>query len=89
MVVENLFLRKQLAFYQERNSKPQRLTDSARFALLFWSRGSALVLVKPQTLIVGHGGLPGILAVDVTRGASEVACKFIEFIVPMKDTWGI
>jgi hypothetical protein len=50
LVAENLFLRKQLTFYQERNYKPQRLTDSARFALLFWSRWfhwrSALVVVK-------------------------------------------
>ena len=58
LVAENLFLRKQLAFYQERNSKPRRLTDSARFALLFWSRWfpwrSALVVVKPETLISWH-----------------------------------
>jgi hypothetical protein len=58
LVAENLFLRKQLTFYQERNGKPQRLTDSARFALLFWSgwfpwRG-ALVVVKPETLIRWH-----------------------------------
>ena len=33
LVAENLFLTKQLTFYQERNSKPRRLTDSARFAL--------------------------------------------------------
>jgi hypothetical protein len=58
LVAENLFLRKQLAFYQERNSKPRRLTDSARFALLFWSRWfpwrNALVVVKPETLISWH-----------------------------------
>jgi len=57
-LLKNLFLRKQLAFYQERNSKPQRLTDSARFAMLFWSRWfpwrSALVVVKPETLISWH-----------------------------------
>ena len=58
LVAENLFLRRQLPFYQERNIKPRRLTDSARFALLFWSRwfpwGSALVVVKPETLIGWH-----------------------------------
>ena len=58
LVAENLFLRKQLAFYQERNSKPRPLTDSARFALLFWSRWfswrNALIVVKPETLIGLH-----------------------------------
>src|SRR5215471_5864619 len=58
LVAENLFLRKQLAFYQERNIKPRRLTDSARFALLFWSHWfpwrSALMVVKPETLIGWH-----------------------------------
>ncbi|HKW32264.1 MAG TPA: helix-turn-helix domain-containing protein, partial [Candidatus Acidoferrum sp.] len=58
LVAENLFLRKQLTFYQERNNKPRRLTDSARFALLFWTRWfpwrGALVVVKPETLIGWH-----------------------------------
>jgi hypothetical protein len=31
-VAEDLFVRKQLAFYQERKVKPRRLTDSARFS---------------------------------------------------------
>jgi len=35
---EILFLRKQLAFYQEHQIRPRRLTDSARFSLVFWSR---------------------------------------------------
>jgi len=38
LVAENLFLRKQLAFCQEREVKPRRLTDAARIALVFWSR---------------------------------------------------
>lgn len=58
LVAENLLLRKQLTFYQERNSKPRRLTDSARFELLFWSGWfpwrSALVVLKPETLIGWH-----------------------------------
>jgi hypothetical protein len=52
---EILFLRKQLAFYPVR---PRRLTDSARFSLVFWSRlfdwKEALVIVKPETLIGWH-----------------------------------
>jgi len=42
---EILFLRKQLAFYQEHQIRPRRLTDSAR---------EALVIVKPETLIGWH-----------------------------------
>src|SRR5438445_6548632 len=38
LVAENLFLRKQLAFYREHKIKPQPLTDAARLSLVFWSR---------------------------------------------------
>src|SRR5437879_225304 len=52
---EVLFLREQLAFYQERQVQPRRLNDSARFSLILWSRlcnwKEALVIVKPETLI--------------------------------------
>ena len=55
---EILFLRKQLAFYEERETQPRRLNDSARLSLVFWSRlfdwKSALVIVKPETLIGWH-----------------------------------
>jgi putative transposase len=58
LVAENLFLRKQLAFYQERKTAPRRLTDAARFSLVVWSRlfdwRAALVIVKPETLISWH-----------------------------------
>jgi hypothetical protein len=55
---EALFLRKQLAFYQERQVQPRRLNDSARFSLILWSClcnwKEALVIVKPETLIGWH-----------------------------------
>jgi hypothetical protein len=38
LVTENLFLRKQLAFYAERKVRPRRLDHAARFYLAFWSR---------------------------------------------------
>jgi hypothetical protein len=38
LVAENLFLRKELAFYRERKIKPHRVRDAARLALVFWSR---------------------------------------------------
>lgn len=58
LVAENLFLRKQLAFYQEHQIRPRRLTNAARISLVFWSRffewKSALLIVKPATLIGWH-----------------------------------
>jgi len=42
---EILFLRKQLAFYEERQTQPKRLNDAARFSLVVWSRLSC-----PQSL---------------------------------------
>ena len=54
LAVENLFLRKQLAMYQERNLKPRRPDTPLRVALLLLSRlfdwRNALVVVQPQTL---------------------------------------
>ncbi len=35
---EVLFLRKQLAFYQEHQGQPRKLTAAARFSLVLWSR---------------------------------------------------
>lgn len=58
LTAENLFLRKQLAFYREHKVKPKPLTDAARLTLVLWSRlcdwKSALVIVKPDTLIGWH-----------------------------------
>lgn len=55
---EILFLRKQLAFYQETQVQPRRLNGSARFSLILWSRlcnrKEALVIVRPETLIGWH-----------------------------------
>src|ERR1700680_3625461 len=50
LAAENLFLRKQLALFQERKTKPRRADDSTRWLMSFGSRGCAwrggLVLVK-------------------------------------------
>jgi putative transposase len=58
LAAENLFLRKQLAFYQERHIKPRRATDAARFILVWLARWfdwrQALVLVQPQTFTRWH-----------------------------------
>jgi transposase InsO family protein len=58
LAAENLFLRKQLAFYQERHIKPRRATPAARFTLVWLARWfdwrQALVLVQPQTFTRWH-----------------------------------
>jgi transposase InsO family protein len=58
LLAENLFLRKQLAFYQEHRLRPRPLTDAARLSLMLWSRmfhwKAALLIVKPDTLIGWH-----------------------------------
>ena len=56
LAAENLFLRKQLALFQERKVKPRRRTDDAtRWMMAALSRmfpwGNSLVHVKPDTLI--------------------------------------
>ena len=58
LVAENLFLRKQVAMYQERGKKPGRSDSAGRFTLVVLSRlfdwQDALVVVQPKTLIRWH-----------------------------------
>jgi putative transposase len=58
LAAENLFLRKQLALYQERQVTPRRPTQATRMALAWLARWfdwrHALVLVRPATLIRWH-----------------------------------
>jgi hypothetical protein len=53
-----LFLRKQLALYQERHTKPKRPDPATRIALVLLSRlldwRSMLKVVQPDTLIGWH-----------------------------------
>src|ERR1700730_8140557 len=55
---ENLFLRKQLALYLERKTKPRRANDATRLTLALLSDlctwKQALVIVEPETLISWH-----------------------------------
>jgi transposase InsO family protein len=58
LAAENLFLRKQLALYQERHVKPRRATNTTRMALIWLTRWfdwrRALAIVQPATLIRWH-----------------------------------
>jgi transposase InsO family protein len=58
LAAENLFLRKQLAFYQERKIRPRRFDNITRFMLVVLSHGfawtDAPVNVTPKTFIRWH-----------------------------------
>ena len=58
LAAENLFLRKQLALFQERKLKPHRADDSTRLLMVILGRmfswRDALVNVKPDTFIRWH-----------------------------------
>ena len=58
LAAENLFLRKQLALYREREVQPRRATDATRLVLVLLARvfpwRDALLIVQPATLIRWH-----------------------------------
>jgi len=58
LAAENLFLRKQLTRYQERNIKPRRATNATRLALVWLGRWfdwrQALAIVHPATFTRWH-----------------------------------
>src|SRR5258708_8536614 len=58
LAAENLFLRKQLALFQERKRKPHRADDSTRLLMVILGRmfswRDALVNIKPDTFIRWH-----------------------------------
>jgi putative transposase len=58
LAAENLFLRQQLALYQERQVKPRQVTNAIRLALVCLSRWfdwrSALSIVTPETFTRWH-----------------------------------
>ncbi len=58
LAAENLFLRKQLAFYQERKVKPRRADNPTRLTLVLLSRWfnwqDALTIVRPRTFVTWH-----------------------------------
>ena len=58
LAAENLFLRKQLALYQERHVKPKRATHATQIALIWLAHWfdwrQALAVVQPATFIRWH-----------------------------------
>jgi hypothetical protein len=58
LVAENLFLRKQLALYQERQVRPQRASDGTSLTMVLLARlfdwKEALATVRPETFTGWH-----------------------------------
>ncbi|MGH8612401.1 MAG: hypothetical protein ACREYF_10265 [Gammaproteobacteria bacterium] len=58
LTAENLFIRKQLAYYQERKISPRRFNNASRYLMGLLSGWfdwkEALVVVTPKTLIGWH-----------------------------------
>ncbi len=96
LIAENLFLRKQLAFYQERLIRPRRPSNAARLWLVFWSHffawRSALLIVKPATLIGWHRNAFRLFWKWKSRpGRPPIPLNLQQLIVKMvreNPTWG-
>src|SRR5215468_4322759 len=97
VAAENLFLRKQLSLFVERQIKPRRASDSIRFTLARLSRWfdwrNALIAVKPDTLIRWH--LKGFRLFwkwkSRPRGRPQVHADVLKLIKEMalnNPTWG-
>ena len=58
LAAENLFLRKQLALFEERKTQPHRANDAVRFVMSALGRlfdwRNALRVVKPNTFVCWH-----------------------------------
>jgi putative transposase len=94
---ENLFLRKQLALYLERQAKPRRANDATRLALALLSNllawKEALVIVKPETMIRWHrkGFQLFWRMKSRPRGRPRIPADLRQLIVEMarnNPTWG-
>jgi hypothetical protein len=77
---EVLFLRKQLAFYQEHQVQPRKLADAERFSLVLWSHlfDWRTALMIPQTRDLNRlasQGVQTVLAVEVAVGKAADSGK--------------
>ena len=96
LAAENPFLRKQLAFYQERKVVPRRFDNASRYLLVLLSRRfdwkDALVNVAPRTLIGWHrAGFRLFWRWKCRRGRPKLPAERRELIRQMaRDniTWG-
>jgi len=80
LAAENLFLRKQLALYQERQVRPRRATDATRLTMVLASRlfdwKDALISVRPETFTRWHRqGFKIVLAVEIRTQRQTQDCQ--------------
>jgi putative transposase len=96
LAAENLFLRKQLALYQERDIKPKRVTYATRITLMWLARRfdwrQALAVVQPATFIRWHRqGFQRFWRWKSTRGRPPIPAEVRGLIRRMareNPTWG-
>jgi putative transposase len=96
LAAENLFLRKQLALYAERQVKPRRATNATRLAMVWLSRWfdwrSALHTVKPATFLCWHRqGFRRFWRWKSTPGRPRIPAELQALIRQMardNPTWG-
>ena len=80
VIAENLFLRRQLALYLERETRQRRPTPATKIALVvlsqFFAWKTALAIVKPDTLIRRHrAGFRSLMALEVPARWSATAAQ--------------
>jgi hypothetical protein len=80
LTAENLFLRKQLALFQERKVKPHRATNATRFMMFllgrFFDWSSALVVVKPDSDPMASQRISPVLGLEVrAAGPAQAPCQ--------------
>ena len=97
LAAENLFLRKQLALYVERRTKPRRATNATRLTLVILSRfidwRPVLVIVQPDTLVRWHRHMFRLLWRWKSRpvGRPRIPANVQQLIAEMaraNRTWG-
>ena len=93
---ENLFLRKQLALFQEREIRPRGPDPATRLVMAFASRlfdwKEALVVVKPATLVHWHRlGFKLLWRARSRPGRPRLtgeACRLIRVLAKQNPSWG-
>jgi putative transposase len=97
LVAENLFLRKQLACYLERQVRPRRTDNASRIALVLLARfvdwRELLTIVRPDTLVRWHRRLFRLFwrAKSRPRGHPRIPAELQRLIAEMavaNRTWG-
>jgi hypothetical protein len=97
LAAENLFLRKQLACYLERQVRPRRTDNASRIALVLLSHfvdwRELLTIVRPETLVRWHRDLFRLFwrLKSRRRGRPRIAIEVQRLIADMathNHTWG-